>query len=51
MAAQTKPARDWRALPPIDLLSTGEAEALTLYVAERWRNLDELLRLALFSPY
>lgn len=38
-------------LPAIDLLSTGEAEALSLYVAERWRNLDELLRLALFSRY
>ena len=38
-------------LPPIGLLPNTEAEALSLYIATRWRNLDELLRLALFSQY
>lgn len=38
-------------LPTIGLLASGEAEALSLYIAERWRSLDELLRLALFSRY
>jgi len=36
-------------LPTIGLLSDADAQALSLYIATRWRNLDALLRFALFS--
>lgn len=38
-------------LPDIGLLTLEDAEALSLYIGERWRSLDKLLELALFSRY
>lgn len=38
-------------LPAISLLSETEARALSLYLAERWRRLDDLVRRALFSQH
>jgi hypothetical protein len=38
-------------LPAISLLSETEARALSLYLAERWRRLDDLVRSALFSQH